>query len=109
NSPRHFPLRRTSCVPWFGLRFRWKPFSMMGEARYNGTNITWRKAVKFMLFRCEIELKDASIPLSDSYYWSDGGFQYQNWSIQQCCNRVLFLYCVTSDPLIRASCIVMPA
>jgi len=35
---------------------------MMGEARYNGTNITWRKAVKFMLFRCEIELKDASTP-----------------------------------------------
>ena len=36
---------------------------MMGEAGYDATNITCESAVKFMLFRCEIELKEASIPL----------------------------------------------
>jgi hypothetical protein len=36
---------------------------MMGEAGYDATNITCESAVKFMLFRCETELKEASIPL----------------------------------------------
>jgi len=29
-----------------GLRSHQKPFSMVGEARYDGTNITWEKSVK---------------------------------------------------------------
>jgi hypothetical protein len=34
----------------FGLTSCWKPFSMMGEACYIGTNITWRKVVKKLYF-----------------------------------------------------------
>jgi hypothetical protein len=35
-------------------------FSMMGEAGYDATDITRKSVVKFVLFRCEIQLNDAS-------------------------------------------------
>ena len=45
----------------FGLTSQGKPSQLMGEACYEGTNITWGRAVKKVLFHFRILLNGASI------------------------------------------------
>jgi hypothetical protein len=51
NSPFHFPLRRTPCVPPVWPQIMLEAVSMMGEANYDATDIICDSAVKYVLFQ----------------------------------------------------------
>src|SRR4029453_10716792 len=63
NSHFHFPLRRTSCVPPVWPSITGEDLSMMGEACYERTDITWRRTVKGILFHLRMQLNDATVKI----------------------------------------------